>query len=412
MQGRNPTVSRLSTMLNRALTTAIVSPDPIIHRHVQEALESGSLTGEVWSLPGYPELPALERLKKAPSGCILFLDFSDPIRARRIAVELDRTYPLVSVVAVFNGGTKDDVVALMRLGVREVIGNPINSAEVTVAFVRASEKLSPAAAAGGDIYAFLPARAGAGATTVAINTAAAVARISQRQSLLLDFDLRFGVTSFLLKLEGRHSMQDALLASANFDEDFWERLVTRRDTLDILGSAPEELPPEPRPDQCAAVLNCALSRYPTIFVDLPGALEPFELETLNQAKEIFLVLTTDVTGLHMAKRKSEALRRLQVTDRVSAIINQADGRATLAVAEIEKLLKLPVRFNLPRDEHAINVAMLQGRPVQADSRFGAQIEVIAKSIAGTAVATPPIRPRRFLEFFSVSADRDRYRWRD
>jgi len=377
-------------------------------------MEFNAMTEAVWSLSDYPELPVLERLKEVPSGCVVFLDFSDPVRARRIAVELDRVYPLVSVVAVFKDAAKDDVIALMQLGVREVISNPISSAEVTVAFVRASKRLRPADTGGGKIYAFLPARPGSGATTVAISAAAAVARISKQATLFLDFDLRFGVTSFLLKLDGRHSLQDALNASTQLDEDFWGKLVTRRDTLEILGSAPDELPSEPRADQCAAVLNSALSRYGAIFVDLPGALEPHELETLNQAKDIYLVLTADMTGLHMAKRKCEALRRLHLSDKVTAIINNADGRSTLPLADIEKLLQVPVRFILPKDEQAVTRAVHEGLPVQANSKLGVQIEAIAKAIGVTFVVKPlPEGPaRRFLEFFSVTPERDQHRWKD
>jgi Flp pilus assembly CpaE family ATPase len=401
-------------MISRSLATAIVSPDPLVLRQMQGALDSCTVTEAVWSLSEYPEFPALERLKEAASGCIMFLDFSDTIRAERIAVELDRDYPQVSVVAVLNGGTKDDVVALMRLGIREIIGNPISSSEVKVAFVRASKRLNPAAAAGGDIYAFLPARVGAGATTTVISTAAAVARLSKQPTLLLDFDFRFGISSFLLKLDGRRSVQDALKVSAHLDEDFWEKLVTRRGGMDILGSAPDELPSEPRADQCSALLSRAQSQYGAIFLDLPGAMDSYELEALHQAKDIFLVLTSDMAGLHMAKRKSEALRRLHLTAKASAIISQADGRATLPLADIEKLLQLPVRFVLPRDEPAVTQSAMQGVAVQSDSKLGAQIETIAKAIAGTPVAkpSPAQRTHRFLEFFSVSPDRDRHRWKD
>lgn len=394
--------------------TAIVTPNPATHRQLHDALDSGRMTDAVWSLPEYPELPGLEPLREAPSGCVLFLDFSDPIRARRIAVELDRAYPLVSVVAVVDGATKDDVIDLMRLGIREVIGVPVSSSEVATALVRASSKLSQANTAGGDIYAFLPARAGAGATTIAISTAAAAARISNQPTLFLDFDLRFGITSFLCKLDGRHSVQDALSVSAHLDENYWRNLVTRRQTLDILGSAPDELPREPRADQCATLLSSAQSHYGRIFADLPGALESYELETLNRAKEIFLILTSDMAGLHVAKRKSEALRQLHLADKVSALISQAEGRAKLPLGDIEKLLRLQVRFVFPKDEKAVGEAVMQGAAVRADSKFGAQIETIAKTIAGTSIATPSPaqRTHRFLEFFAVSPDRDRDRWKD
>jgi pilus assembly protein CpaE len=388
------------------LNTAIVSADPSMRRQLQEALDSGVITDTVWSLSDYPELADLERLKEA-EGCVLFLDFSDPVRARRIAVELDRAYPLVSVVAILDGETKADVIALMRLGIREIIGRPISSSQVTVAFVEASKKLKPGDVTGGNIYAFCPAKPGAGATTVAISTAAAFARISKLPSLLLDFDLRSGITSFLLKLDGRNSVQDALNGSRHLDEDFWLKLVTRRDSLDILGSAPTELPSEPGADAYMAVLDRVQSQYAATFVDLPGAMEPHELETLQRAKEIFLIFTADMTGLHMAKRKSETLRRLQLGDRVSAIINCAGGRTNLPLEDVEKLLQLPVRFILPKDEKAVNRAVLAGAAVQANSTFGTQIEAIAKSIAGHAIAKPsPERARRFIEFFSVSPERE------
>src|SRR6476646_6236840 len=130
-------------MLTHSLAAAIVSPDAAVHRQLQDALSSGSIAETVWSISDYPELPTLEGLREATLGCVLFLDFSDPVRARRIAGELDRAYPLVSVVALRSGQTKDEVVELMQLGVREVIGNPISPSEVAVAFIRASRKLKP-----------------------------------------------------------------------------------------------------------------------------------------------------------------------------------------------------------------------------------------------------------------------------
>jgi Flp pilus assembly CpaE family ATPase len=392
--------------------TAIVTPDLTMQRQLQEALDCGSMTESVWSLSDYPELSDLERLKTAQSGCILFLDFVDTVRARRIAAEIDRAYPTVSVVALYDGASTDELIALMQLGVREVIGNPISSSSVAVAFGRASKKLKPAEAPGGDIIAFLPAQPGSGSTTVATSTAAAVARMSGRTALLLDFDLRLGITSFLLKLDGRHSVQDALNESSHLDEDFWVKMVTSRDTLDILGSAPSELPSEPQAEEYMALLNWAQGRYASIFVDLPGAMERHELETLNRAKEILLVFKADMTGLHMAKRKSEALRRLQHGDKVSALINQAEGRATLPLSEVEKLLQMPVRFTLPRDEKTVAEAVLHGSAVEPKSKLGAQIEALAKSLTGTPVARPtlPAAAGRFLEHFSVAPARDRNRW--
>lgn len=398
-------------MTKGPLVAVVVSPDRATHHQLEVALGQGSMTEAVWAVSEYPELPALERLKDVHPGCILFLDFSDPIRARRIATELDRAYPLVSVVAIHESQTKDEVIELMQMGVREVIGRPISSSEVAVAFARAARKLTSGENTGGDIYAFLPAKAGAGATTVALSTAAAIARISKQRTLLLDFDLRLGVTSFLLQLDGYHSVQDALNEGVHLDSDLWLKLVSVRGCLDILGSAPTDLPSEPSADSYRAVLNCAQARYSAICVDLPGAMEHHELETLNRAKEIFLVCTSDVTGLHMAKRKAIALHNLQLGDKISVVINHAERRSMLPLADIEKLLQSPVRFTLPSDVKTVACAVQRGQAIQGSSPLATQIETLAQSIVGTSVGNPTRgSARRFIEFFSVSPEREPDTW--
>lgn len=395
-----------------SLIAVVVSPDKALQSHLESALGKGSLAESVWVVSGYPELQSLEKLKEIQPGCVLFLDFFDPIRARRVATELDRAYPFVSVVAIHNGDRKDDLIALMQLGIREVVSAPLSDSDVAGAFLRAAKKLKPGETGGGDIYAFLPAKPGAGSTTVAISAAAAVARMSNQGTLLLDFDLRLGVTSFLLGLDGRYSVQDALNQAANLDGELWDQLVTRRDNLYILGSSPVEAPCNPLPDAYMAVLNCAQARYASIFVDLLGTFERYELETFDRAKEVFLICTADVTGLHMAKRKAEALHQLHLGDKLTAVINHADKRTMLPMADIEKLLQVPVRFTLPTDLKVAAAAVQRGEPIPGSSSLGTQIEALAKTIVGTSVGkSPSASVRRFIEFFSVSPTRERNLWK-
>ena len=99
-----------------------------------------------------------------------------------------------------------------------------------------------------------------------------------------------------------------------------------RGALDILGSAPVEVSRDPDEAGAAAVLDYAGHRYAAIVVDLPGEMRGHELETLNRAREIFLVCTPDLGTLHMAKRKSQTLRQLDLHTRTSVILNRRDGR--------------------------------------------------------------------------------------
>jgi len=386
----------------------IISPDRRVHEQLDETLGASSSTEAIWKATGYPELAELEQLKQAAAGCVLFLDFTDIARARRIAAEVDRVYPNVSMVAIHNGQTKQDLLGLMQLGIREVISEPISPGDARAALGRAMNKLRGEDSVDRNIHAFIPAKPGAGATTTAVNVAWAMSRLSSERTLLLDFDLRLGLTSFLMKLDGRHSVQDALNIGPSLDENIWDNMVSRRGHLDVLGSAPMELPADPDEEAYTKVLDCAERFYSAVCVDLPGGMEPHEVHTLRCAKEIFLVCTPDLPALHIAKRKADALRRLQLGEKVSIVLNRAERRTPLPIADIERILELPVRFTIPSDERAVSNSVHNGKPIAANSPIGVTIEAIAKSVLGSILPgkAKPAK-RRFVDYFSISPMRDR-----
>src|SRR3982750_553036 len=130
------------TMGNDVDIAMIISPNRGLHDELEAALRSAAVVDTVWVAANYPELAELERLKEVPNGCVLFLDFSDPARARRIAAHIDRFHARTAMVAIHSGPSKDDLIALMQLGIREVISDPIVPADVAFAFARALRKLN------------------------------------------------------------------------------------------------------------------------------------------------------------------------------------------------------------------------------------------------------------------------------
>jgi pilus assembly protein CpaE len=226
--------------------------------------------------------------------------------------------------------------------------------------------------------------------------------------LLADFDLRLGMSSFLFQLPGEQSVMDALRFSDRLEESMWHRLVCSRGNLDILGSAPSEFRGEASEAGAAAVLDFARARYHAICVDLPGEMRDHELEALSRSQEIFLVCTPDLGALHMAKRKSESLQMLGLQQRVSVILNRVDGRGPVPAGDIEAILRLPVRISLPAAEREIAQATHKAMALQGRSAFARGIEQIARRMAPSEEqTTTEVKPRRFLEFFSVSPVRER-----
>ena len=391
------------------MIAAIVSPDEQIREHIEASLPACSHTDQLWTMTTYPPPSAVAELERESHRCVLFLDFRHREPALRIAHEIDRDHPRIAVVAVNAGTTVCELSPLMQAGVREVLPDPFTCADIAGVLNRITAGADPERPrTHGEVFAFVPAKPGCGATTLATHTAAAAARISGRPTLLIDFDLTLGITSFLLKQSGSHSVSDALMHSDHLDDDLWANLICERGNLHVLGSAPTGFTRRYSAAGCRRVLEFARERYDAVFVDVGGTFDDQESAAAEMASEIFLVTTPDMGGLHLGRRKSDHYGSLGYGGRLRILLNRLDRKRVLAIGDIEKILQAPVAFSLNSDEEVVAAAAQEGADVDPRSTLGQQIEAFARKLTrtvSTESAVQPRRMRRFVEYFSMSSAR-------
>jgi Flp pilus assembly CpaE family ATPase len=392
---------------SKSTVVAVISPNHEAQDVIVRALERTGSIETVWSLFAYPDPSNLKDLPQDDNGCVMFLDFSEPTPATVIAAEAKALYPGIRVVGMLPGPNSGeepiDKATLSRLGVRDVVALPPLPHDVIQILAQnaIAGDLIPGEASDGKIFAFLPAKPGAGATTLAVHTAAAAARLSGEPTLLIDFDFRLGMTSFLLKLQGLYSVLDALHESGQM-EIRWDRLVNRRGTLQILGSAPQIFGNTDPERGTALLLGCARKAYKTIVVDLPGEMRDYEIDTMRRATECFLVCTPDIDVMHMAQRKSVHLRTLQLEKKTSVILNRSGKMGFVSTRDVESILQLPVRFSVANAEKELGEATRMAAALEGRGAAAAQIENIARRLLPSERnPQEPTVPRRLMEFFSV-----------
>jgi Flp pilus assembly CpaE family ATPase len=383
---------------------ATVSSDTGFHKEVRAALDGHNLQFEVYLDLGYGDTVRLRGLNSEQKA-IVIIDFADSARAMPAARAVDG-HLLIGSIAVNTGGQRDELLLLMQAGVRDVLPR-FTSREILQAANRAAAKLGCAGELVADLYAFVPAKPGCGATTVATYATSIAARLANEATLLLDFDIRLGVTSFLLKADGAKNISEALLIADRLDGDLWARLVSQIGNLHLLGSGPIDFAHPIPLQRFTELLDFALRRYSVVSVDLPGSMEDHECEALLRAKKIFLVCTPDIGALHVARRKSDWFRDLRLTDKVSVVLNSTERRTPFSIADIERIIQLPVRYLLPASASEIGKAVQNGALIEGSSPLARQIAKIAGDMT---VARPAVKKpnavRRFVEYFSVSAARD------
>ena len=86
----------------------------------------------------------------------------------------------------------------------------------------------------------MPAKGGAGATTIACNLAYQCKRLGAERILLADMDPLTGTVSFLLKLKSTYSFMDVLNREDSLEADLWKQMTTAVQGVDVL-LAPESL---------------------------------------------------------------------------------------------------------------------------------------------------------------------------
>jgi pilus assembly protein CpaE len=380
---------------------ATVSSDLGFDRDVRAALDGRLRFEGAWDLT-YEDAARLRSLAPEEK-CILVVDFEDPARALPVVRSVDGR-PQIATIAVGGGGTREELLQLMQCGVRDVLPS-FSYREILEAVNRAAASLAGAGELMADLAVFVPAKPGCGATTLATYATAMAASLSSEPALLLDFDIRLGVTSFLLKSEGAHTIVDALVAANRLDKDLWETLVAQHGNLHLLGSGPVDFSRPFPNERFTELLDFAMRQYSLVSVDLPGSMEDFENETLLRAKHIYLVSSADIGALHLARRKAAWLQDLRLTDRVSLILNSMERRSALSVADIERIIQLPVRHLLPSAAKELARAAQAGAVLDGSSPLGKQIASIASEMAPSRPPKKKNPVRRFVDYFSVSAAR-------
>jgi len=382
---------------------ATVSSDPDFHKDVRASLDGHLRFDLAWDL-GFADAVRLLGVS-GDEKCLLILDFGDATQALPVARAVDGRQQ-IATIAVRGGGTREEMLLLMQVGVRDTLAS-FTARELRQAASRASAKLACSDDVLGEIFSFVPAKPGCGATTAATYATAMASEMTQEPTLLLDFDVRLGVTSFLLKAEGIHTVVDALLQTDQLDQDLWSSLVARLGNLHLLGSGPVDFSRQVPPDRYAALLDFAVRRYSLVSVDLPGTMEDCESETLMRSKRIFLVCTPDIGALHVARRKVSWLQDLRLTDKVAVVLNCVDRRAALSVDDIQRIIQLPIRYMLPSNSAEIARAVQKGAVLDSSSGLGKHIARIAAELtAGRPASKKPNAVRRFVEYFSISAARE------
>jgi len=332
------------------------------------------------------ELARYARITEAPQVLVVDVRGEDQLPPSLAAFR--RQHNGAGVVLVVSALDPRLMLEAMRAGASECVAEPVSAKTLDEAVRRVLTNNVPQPA--GQLFAFIGAKGGVGASTLAVNTAAALGRTSSNQVLLIDFHVHHGDTALFFGVEPRFSVLDALDNIHRADESFFAGVVEKTEAgVHLLAS-----PSRPRaavidPKRARTLLESAAHMYRVTVLDVPRS-DPTVVDSLDQATTIVVVTSQEITSIHSAGRIAEMLRQRYGPGRVKVVINRFQRDAVIAREDVERVVGAGVK-HIPSDYASALDALNTGRPVvlEADNRLAKSLATFAKDLAGVTREQAP-----------------------
>lgn len=238
------------------------------------------------------------------------------------------------------------------------------------------QPVSAPVAARGELTVVFGCRGGAGSTTLAINTAAMLAR-GGKSVCLVDLELQLGDVCVALDLEPQTSLSAVAREAHALDAaSLRRRLVQHGSGVCALTQAGhvDDLDPA-LPARLPLLLDTLRGHFDHVVVDGVRDFGDVSLAALEQATRILVVVTQDVPSVRRAARALSLLGRLGIADaRCSLVVNRAVRRAVVDDAAIERALGMKIAARVREDGRvaealdagALLVDVARSRPIAND----------------------------------------------
>ncbi|PQV64239.1 pilus assembly protein CpaE [Abditibacterium utsteinense] len=297
--------------------------------------------------------------------------------------QIETLSPETAVIVLIDGADMELMRRLMRAGARDCLMRPLSQDDlistIKTAF-QSSSKLRDAAQAGpvfdtskaqGDIIAVYSPQGGAGKSMLSANLAVAMAKAAGEggknpRIALVDLNLQFGDIDLMLNLSPQNTIAGlAQKGHGGIDAELLEQYLTvhPESGLRILVA-----PSTPQYAESITVytveqvVETLRENYDIIIVDTPSQLQDTTLAVLDAAKTILLLTSLDLLALHKTRTALEMLRQLYAPEKIQLILNRANSDVGISLADVENVLGVPMRAQIPSDGKVVVTSINEGKP--------------------------------------------------
>jgi len=336
----------------------------------------------VWFTSGFRQGVEFARTRQPDLLCVeMDRDFR---RFRDFTRDVAAISPTTAVVAIYRTEvfTNEEsetaiVVESLRAGVRDFLHRPVSSHDLEAVLGRLLQGVEGGAPTTlGSIVSFVSNKGGVGKSTLAVNAAVRLAERNPGRVLLVDSSLQLGVCSYMLDLQPKSNILDAVRQRERLDETLLRQLSAPHSSgLRLLGAPSNALlAAEVSEDSMANVLQVARRAFDLVIVDTFPLLDSLVLAILDLSDLVHVVLQSTVPNVAGARPYFKVLDEIGVPrSRIRVILNQnyVDFPGNLTLSDVEAQIGCSVDNLFPYQKKVLT-ALNAGDPLalHAGRRFG------------------------------------------
>jgi pilus assembly protein CpaE len=208
-------------------------------------------------------------------------------------------------------------------------------------------------------------RGGTGVTSIAVNTAIALAEETGKKVLLFEGKVFFGHLEVMLNLKGQNALSDLIPHASNLDEALIRDVVCPHPSGIHILLAPSnvQIAQGIRAEDIYNIFVGVSRYYDYIVVDAGGPLNDISVTLMDAADRILLVTTPDLAALHDTSRFLQLSRSLSYpADKILMVLNKDGAVGGVKLKDIETVLHMQVYHQIANDPENVLRSINRGIP--------------------------------------------------
>jgi pilus assembly protein CpaE len=272
--------------------------------------------------------------------------------------------PNVKVLARYLSPETDFLLKVIRAGILDVITED-SPAQIDAVMTRHILPLKKRLS-GGKQIAFMSGKGGDGSTFFLINVAAALAKLTDKRILIVDYSLPFGDSEIYLSADGpKHNVSDFVQEIERLDDVLFDAMVHHvKPGVDLLASANsvESMINAPF-EKLVQLLDVSRRYYDIVLIDLGSTIGPLSAFVLDEIDQLVVVASPEICN---ARRASQVLNFWisagLPAENIKLIVNRCSRQLSLTIVEFEKAVGRKVDLALPETPGAGRDSVVHNQP--------------------------------------------------